>query len=46
MVIKKEFIQSYEVTALLNIIRSRSFQTEFASLGYDTTDMGEIVAEI
>ncbi len=46
LVVKKEFMQSYEIKAMLNIIRSKSFQTEFASLGYDTVGMGEIVAEI
>lgn len=46
LVIKKEYMQSREIMAMLNIIRSNAFQTEFKSLGYDTTDMGEIVAEI
>jgi putative molybdopterin biosynthesis protein len=46
LVIRKELMQSREIMAMLNIIRSGAFQTEFKSLGYDTTDMGEIVADI
>ncbi|MGS0765176.1 substrate-binding domain-containing protein [Syntrophomonas curvata] len=44
LVIRKEYMQSHEIMTMLSIIRSKTFQTEFASLGYDITDMGKIIA--
>ncbi|AFV01176.1 MULTISPECIES: helix-turn-helix transcriptional regulator [unclassified Dehalobacter] len=47
LVVKKEDFQSPEVQTMLNIIRSAAFKNEFANIGgYDTSDMGKIVAEI
>ncbi len=47
LVVKKEIFQTYEIQTMLNIIRSAAFKNEFANIGgYDTSDMGEIVAEI
>lgn len=47
LVIKKEDLQTFEIQTMLNIIRSSAFQNEFANIGgYDTGDMGKIVAEI
>lgn len=47
LVIKKEYLQTPEIQTMLNIIRSAAFKNEFSHIGgYDTTDMGKIVAEI
>ena len=47
LVVKKELMQSPEMQTLMNIIRSEAFRQEFANIGgYDTSDMGKIVAEI
>lgn len=46
LVIKKEDFQTIEIQTMLNIIRSATFKNEFANIGgYDTSDMGKIVAE-
>lgn len=46
LVIKKEDFQTIEIQTMLNIIRSAAFKNEFANIGgYDTSDMGKIVAE-
>lgn len=47
LVVKKEDFQTFEIQTMLNIIRSTAFKNEFANIGgYDTSDMGKIVAEI
>ena len=47
LVIKKEDFQSDEIKTMMNIICSVAFKQEFQNIGgYDTTDMGEIVAEV
>lgn len=47
LVVKKEDFQTLEIQTMLNIIRSIAFKSEFANIGgYDTSDMGKIVAEI
>lgn len=47
LVVKKEHFQTFEIQTMLNIIRSAVFKTEFNHIGgYDTSDMGKIVAEI
>ena len=47
LVIKKEQMQSPEIQTMMNIIKSSAFKQEFTSIGgYDTADMGSIVAEI
>jgi len=47
LVIRKEDFQTFEIQTMLNIIRSVVFKNEFGNIGgYDTTDMGKIVAEI
>ena len=47
LVIKKETMQSPEIQTLMNIIKSVAFKQEFTNIGgYDTTDMGKVVAEI
>lgn len=47
LVVKKENFQTPEIQTMLNIIRSSAFKNEFANIGgYDTSDMGKIVAEI
>ncbi|MFZ5945067.1 MAG: substrate-binding domain-containing protein [Bacillota bacterium] len=47
LVVKKEEFQTFEIQTMLNIIRSTAFKNEFANIGgYDTSDMGKIVAEI
>jgi putative molybdopterin biosynthesis protein len=47
LVIRKEDMQSPEVQTLLNIIQSDAFKNEFYHIGgYDTADMGKIVAEL
>jgi putative molybdopterin biosynthesis protein len=47
LVIKKEQLSSPEVATMLKIINSAAFKQEFSHVGgYDTSDMGKIVAEI
>jgi putative molybdopterin biosynthesis protein len=47
LVVKKEDFQTLEIQTMLNIIRSVAFKNEFGNIGgYDTSDMGKIVAEI
>lgn len=47
LVFKKEDMQKREIQTMLNIIQSAAFKNEFAHIGgYDTTDMGKIVAEL
>ncbi len=47
LVVKKEDFQTLEIQTMLNIIRSAAFKNEFGNIGgYDTSDMGKIVAEI
>lgn len=47
LVIRKEDLHSKEIEILLKIIRSDAFKNEFGHIGgYDTRDMGKIVAEI
>jgi putative molybdopterin biosynthesis protein len=46
LVIKKEDLYSVEIQTMLNIIRSTAFKYEFSNIGgYDTSDIGKIVAE-
>ncbi|MDT8900347.1 substrate-binding domain-containing protein [Anaeroselena agilis] len=46
LIVKKEDLNSHEVMTMLKIIRSATFKKEFANIGgYDTTDIGQIVAE-
>lgn len=46
LVLRKEDMQSSEIQTMLKIIQSAAFRNEFANIGgYDTTDMGKIVAE-
>ena len=46
LIIKKEDLHTPEVLSMLNIIRSATFKKEFGNIGgYDTTDIGKIVAE-
>jgi putative molybdopterin biosynthesis protein len=47
LVVKKEHIDSPEVRTMMDIINSAAFKQEFGNIGgYDTTDMGKIIAEI
>jgi putative molybdopterin biosynthesis protein len=47
LVVKKEYMQSPEIQTMMKIINSAAFKQEFSNIGgYDTTDMGKIVAEI
>jgi putative molybdopterin biosynthesis protein len=47
LVIRKEDMHSPEMQTLLNIIQSAAFKNEFYQIGgYDTSDMGKIVAEL
>jgi putative molybdopterin biosynthesis protein len=47
LVVKKEHIDSHEVSTMLNIINSAAFKQEFANIGgYDTSGIGKIIAEI
>lgn len=47
LVIKKEDLHTTEIETLLKIIRSDAFKNEFEHIGgYDTSEMGKIVAEI
>ncbi|MDD4169735.1 MAG: helix-turn-helix transcriptional regulator [Desulfotomaculaceae bacterium] len=46
LVVKKEDFQTLEIETMLNIIRSVAFKSEFSNIGgYDTSNMGKIVAE-
>ena len=47
LVIRKEDLHTTEIETLLKIIRSNAFKNEFGHIGgYDTSEMGKIVAEI
>lgn len=47
LVIRKEDMDTVEMQTLLKIIRSEAFKNEFGHIGgYDTSDMGKIVAEV
>ncbi len=47
LVIRKEDFASHEMQTMLKIIQSEAFRTEFSQIGgYDTSDMGRIVAEL
>jgi len=47
LVVKKEFMQFPEVQIMMKIINSAAFKQEFEHVGgYDTADMGKLVAEI
>jgi putative molybdopterin biosynthesis protein len=47
LVIKKEHTQTPEVQTMLKIIHSAAFRQEFSHIGgYDTKDMGKVIAEI
>jgi putative molybdopterin biosynthesis protein len=47
LVIKKEHIKSQEIQTMMNIINSAAFKQEFGNIGgYDTSEMGKIIAEI
>lgn len=46
LVFRREDADQYEIQTLLNIIRSPAFKEEFSQIGgYDTKDMGKVVAE-
>lgn len=46
LVIRKEDMNTSEIQTLLKIIRSDAFRNEFGNIGgYDTKDMGKIIAE-
>lgn len=46
LVLKKEDLSTPEIQTMLKIIRSYAFRNEFGNIGgYDTSDMGKIVAE-
>jgi len=47
IVIRKEEENTYTMQTMLKIIRSKAFKEEFDNIGgYDTTEMGTIIAEI
>lgn len=47
LVIRKEDLHTKEIEMLLKIIRSEAFKNEFGHIGgYDTSEMGKVVAEI
>jgi len=47
LIVKKEHIDSPEVRTMMNIINSAAFKQEFRNIGgYDTIDMGKIIAEM
>jgi len=47
LVVKKEHINTSEIQTMMNIISSAAFKQEFGNIGgYDTLDMGKIIAEI
>ncbi len=46
LVLKKEDLNTVEIQIMLKIIRSAAFKNEFGNIGgYDTSDIGKIVAE-
>lgn len=46
LVIKREQLDTPEVTTMLGILRSERFQNEFRSIGgYDVSDIGKVIAE-
>ena len=46
LVIRKEYLHTPEIETLLKIIRSDAFKNEFGHIGgYDTSEMGKVVAE-
>jgi putative molybdopterin biosynthesis protein len=46
LVLKKEDLNTVEIQTMLKIIRSTAFKNEFGNIGgYDTSDIGKIVAE-
>lgn len=46
LVLKKEDLNTMEIQTMLRIIRSDAFRNEFGNIGgYDTSDMGKVVAE-
>jgi len=46
LVIKKEDLHSKQMQAMIDIVRSHDFKEEFRAIGgYDTTEMGHVVAE-
>lgn len=47
LVVRKEYLHTTEMQTLLKIIRSDAFKNEFEHIGgYDTSEMGKVVAEI
>ena len=47
LIIKKETMHSYEIQTMMRIIGSVAFKQEFSTIGgYDTADMGKIMAEL
>lgn len=47
LVVKKEAFNTQEITNMLSIIRSAEFKKEFGNIGgYDTSEMGTVVAEL
>ena len=47
LVFKKENMQKHEIQTMLKVIQSTAFQNEFSQIGgYDTSDMGRIIAEL
>lgn len=47
LVVRKEDFETFEVKTMLSIIQSAIFKNEFANIGgYDTSDMGKIMAEL
>jgi len=47
LVVKKEHIDTPEIQTMMNIIGSAAFKQEFGNIGgYDTVDMGKVIAEI
>ena len=47
LVVKKEQMLSPEIQTMMNIIKSAAFKQEFSNIGgYDTSDMGKVVAEV
>jgi len=47
LVVKKDAFNTPEITNMLSIIRSTEFRKEFGNIGgYDTSEMGTIVAEL
>jgi putative molybdopterin biosynthesis protein len=46
LVLRKEELNTVEIQTMLKIIRSDAFKNEFGNIGgYDTSDMGKVVAE-